>query len=109
VTRANIDAILAAATAAQVPVLLVGQQAPGNFGPDYADAFNAIWPDMGEKYGVLWVPSFFVGLGEAPNPASLQPLLQPDGIHPNETGVARIVEGLGPYVLQLLQQLPEGG
>lgn len=109
VTRANIDGILAAAKEAQVPALLVGQQAPGNFGPAYADAFNAIWPDMGAKYGVLWVPSFFVGLGDAPDPASLQPLLQPDGIHPNATGVARIVEGLGPYVLQLLKQLPEGG
>ncbi|MFV2038161.1 MAG: GDSL-type esterase/lipase family protein, partial [Paracoccaceae bacterium] len=33
-SKANLDAILATATARAVPVLLVGIQAPGNFGPE---------------------------------------------------------------------------
>jgi acyl-CoA thioesterase-1 len=32
--------------------------------------------------------------------------MQPDGIHPSAEGVARIVEGMGPTVLELLDRVP---
>ena len=43
VSRANLEGILQAADAAEVEVLLVGMQAPGNYGPDYKLAFDAIY------------------------------------------------------------------
>ena len=99
--RANLAGILDAAAAAEVEVLLVGMEAPGNYGPDYKAAFDAIYPDLAGAYGSLYLPSFFAGLqedGETPDPARLRPFLQADGIHPNAEGVARIVAGIGPSV-----------
>lgn len=100
VSRANIDSILAAAQGAGVEVLLVGMQAPGNFGPDFKQAFDAIYPDLAATYGTVYAPGFFDGLG-AGDPADLQVFMQADGIHPNAEGVSRIVEALGPYVAEL--------
>ena len=86
-------------------MLLVGMQAPGNYGPDYKAQFDAIYPELAEAFGSLYLESFFVGLregGALPDPAALQPFLQGDGIHPNAEGVARIVAGMGPAVLDLI-------
>lgn len=109
--RANIAGILQAAEAQDVEVLLVGMQAPGNFGAEYKAAFDGLYPDLAQEYGVLHVESFFVGLMEGetlPSPAELQPYLQSDGLHPNPEGVARIVEGLGPHVLRLIEATEAG-
>lgn len=102
VSRANLDGILQAARAAQVDVLLVGMRAPGNYGPQYKDAFDAIYPDLAETYDTLLAPSFFAGIGAEQDPAAARAFMQGDGIHPNADGVARIVEVLGPDVLSLV-------
>ena len=103
VSRANLDAILTEAAAQSVPVLLVGMEAPGNYGPEYRKAFDAIYPDLAEAHEVPLVGSFLAPLLEGTgDPASLGAYLQPDGLHPNAEGVARIVEGLGPEVLRFL-------
>lgn len=108
VSRANLDGILQAAAAADVAVLLVGMQAPGNYGPEYKQAFDAIYPELSEAYGTLFAPSFFEGLRiEEGDPASVRAFMQPDGIHPNGEGVVRIVEALGPYALDLIARVEE--
>jgi len=102
--RTNIDGILQAAQEARVEVLLVGMQAPGNFGTEYKVQFDAIYPDLAAQYGTGYVQSFFAGLaqdGGVSDLADLQQWFQADGIHPNRDGVARIVTGIGPYVLEL--------
>lgn len=104
-SRANLDAILKVATAKGLPVLVIGMPAPGNYGPDYKAQFDAIYPDLAKKYGTLYVESFFAPLGAGGDPAALTPFLQADGIHPNRDGVAKIVEGLGPQVLQLIGRI----
>ena len=101
VARANIEGILRAAQEAGVEVLLVGMQAPGNYGPDYKEAFDALYPELAARVGTLYLDSFFAGL-PASDPAALGAYVQPDGIHPNAEGVARIVEGFGPHVLALI-------
>jgi acyl-CoA thioesterase-1 len=101
VARANLDGILQAAQAAEVEVLLIGIEAPGNYGLDYKAEFEAMYPELARAYGTGLVASFFAGLsGESP--ADLAPYLQPDNIHPNAEGVARIVEAIGPAVLELI-------
>jgi acyl-CoA thioesterase-1 len=102
-SRANMDGILAAAQAAGVQVLVIGMQAPGNYGPEYKASFDAIYPELAEAYGALYLESFFEGLGGAgTDPAALGAFMQGDGIHPNPQGVKRIVEGIGPKVLELI-------
>ena len=105
VSRGNIEAILREAAAQDVDVLLVGIEAPGNYGADYKAQFDAIYPELSQAYGTLYLDSFFAGFGEAADdPAQLRDVMQGDGIHPNADGVAQIVEGIGPKVLDLIAQ-----
>ncbi|MBV2359287.1 arylesterase [Thalassococcus sp. CAU 1522] len=107
-SRRNLDGILQVAQEAGVEVLLVGMQAPGNYGPDYKAAFDAMYPELAERYDALLVPSFFDGLrepgAEPAAPADLARFMQADGIHPNREGVARIVAALGPAVERLIDR-----
>lgn len=109
--RSNIEGILQAAQAADVQVLLIGMQAPGNFGPDYKAQFDAIYPELAEAYGAVYLESFFAGLTEEglpADPAVLREWFQADGIHPNRAGVTRIVEAVGPKVIELLGAVQAG-
>jgi acyl-CoA thioesterase-1 len=102
-SRANLDAILKSTTGRGLPVLLIGMQAPGNYGPDYKSSFDAIYPELAQTYQTLLAPSFFAGLGD--DPVAARGFLQADGLHPNPAGVAAIVENLGPQVLELLTKV----
>lgn len=104
--RANVAKILQVADAQDVTVLLVGMQAPGNYGQDYKQAFDSLYPDLAAIYETLFFENFFSGLG-SDDPADLRPFFQADGIHPNANGVARIVESLGPSVITLVQSSSE--
>lgn len=107
--RGNIEGILQAADAAEVAVLLIGMEAPGNYGPDYKVQFDALYPELAGTYGTGFLESFFAGLaaedGADLDPAALRQWFQPDGIHPNAEGVARIVQGIGPEVLALIDTI----
>lgn len=105
-SRANLDAILKGAEARHIPVLLVAMQAPANLGPDYQKAFDAIYPELAAAHHTLLNPGFYAPLlGNPPAPAKLAPYLQADGLHPNPEGVTKVVEGLGPDVLKLLDAM----
>jgi acyl-CoA thioesterase-1 len=106
--RANLDGILAEAQARDLPVLLIGLEAPGNYGPDYKEAFDAMYPELAETYDALYAPSFLAPLTEAAESdpsGALARYMQPDGIHPNAEGVALIVEALGPKVEALIERV----
>ncbi|HEX9857579.1 MAG TPA: arylesterase [Paracoccaceae bacterium] len=105
-SRANLDAIMAEAQARALPVLLIGMEAPGNYGPDYKTRFDAIYPELAARYDALLAPDFFAAF-EGADPASLGDVMQGDGLHPNAEGVARIVEILGPQVLDLIAKVPQ--
>jgi len=94
-SRANLEAILANLAARNLPVLLSGMRSAENFGPEYKTAFDAIYPDLAAEFDALFDPFFFEGLTGQPA------LFQDDGLHPNSAGVARVVERLGPLVLDL--------
>lgn len=101
-SRSNLDAIVKSATDRGLAVLLVPMQAPGNFGPDFKADFDAIYPALSSQYDTLITDSFFTPLtGGSTDPATLTPWMQPDGIHPNKEGVAKIVAALGPRVMDL--------
>jgi len=110
VSRANLEGILEAAREAKVEVLLIGLTAPRNYGPEYKETFDAIYAELSEEYGTLYLPSFFAGItgGSAlrdSDPALVQPYMQADGIHPNAKGVVNIVAMIGPSVIQLIDRV----
>lgn len=102
-SRANLDAILSRADAAGLPSLLIGMHAPGNYGPEYKQAFDAMYPDLADAHGTLYAESFLAGLETLGDPSqTLADYIQPDGLHPNAAGVTLIVAALGPSVEALI-------
>jgi acyl-CoA thioesterase-1 len=97
-TEGNISALLGKLKTRHIPVLMLGMMAPRNMGPEYARAFDAMYPKLAKRYGVLLYP--FVLEGVALNPK----LNQADGIHPNPAGVKIIVERILPDVTKLLAE-----
>jgi acyl-CoA thioesterase-1 len=96
-SRANLEAILQKADAQGMPVLLSGMRAPLNYGPEFKEAFDSMYPELAEAYGALYDPFFLAGVEDD------RSLWQSDGLHPNADGVARIVERIGPLVLDLAE------
>jgi len=97
-TYANLNAILSAAKKAGLPVLLAGMRAPPNLGPEYGDAFNAVFPRLAAEHNVALYPFLLENVVARPE------LNQDDGIHPNPKGVAVIVNNMLPFVLKLIEQ-----
>ena len=97
-TEKNLAAILGKLRAAHLPILLLGMKAPRNLGPEYAKAFDPIYPKLAKQYGAIFYP--FVLDGVALNPK----LNQADGMHPNPAGVKVIVGRMLPYVENLVAE-----
>jgi acyl-CoA thioesterase-1 len=80
-------------------VLVAGMKAPRNLGPDYAAAFDAIYPRLAERHGALLYPFLLDGVAAVPA------LNQPDGLHPNREGIAVIVARILPSIEGLLAKV----
>ncbi len=96
VTRAALSDILGRLKARGMAVLLCGMLAPPNYGRDYADRFNAIYPELSQSFSVPLYPFFLNGV------AADAKLNQADGIHPTAEGVDIIVQNILPAVEALL-------
>jgi acyl-CoA thioesterase I len=94
----NLDAIVRRLTAEGVAVLIAGMRAPPNLGQTYGDAFEAVFPQIAERYDVPLYPFFLDGV------AGQVELNQPDGIHPTAEGIGIIVERILPTVTDWLEQ-----
>lgn len=105
-SRENLAGILAAAEDRGVQVLLVGMEAPANYGQDYKTAFDGMYPELAGEYSTLLHPNFLQALTrDVDLPTALARYMQPDGIHPNAEGVSLIVEDIGPSVLDLIERV----
>jgi acyl-CoA thioesterase I len=94
--KANLDRIITTLKAGGAEVLLAGMLAPRNMGEDYARAFDAIYPELAGKHGVLLYPFFLDGV------AMDAALNLGDGMHPNPKGVAEITKRILPAVEELM-------
>lgn len=104
-SRANLEGILEIATERDLDVLLIGMEAPSNYGTDYKTAFDRIYPELAKTYGVALHPNFLGALTSLENrSATVAEFMQSDGIHPNAKGVALIVNDIGPAVLELIDK-----
>jgi len=104
-SRENLAGILKVAHEHDLPVLLVGHTAPGNYGPEYKLAFDAIYPDLAREYGVLLYTNFLTALLDQPEQKTPNlKYMQNDNIHPNAIGVTKIINAIGPKVKALAGQ-----
>ena len=99
VTRAALEEIVRRLKARHVEVLLCGLRAAPNLGPDYAHAFDAIYPELAAANDVLLYPFFLDGVVTDPK------LNQADGLHPTDAGIAAIVGRILPKVEELLARV----
>ncbi len=83
------------AQANDIQVALAGMLIPPNMGPEYTEAFAAVFPRLAEEYQLPFLPFLLEGVAAVPE------LNQGDGIHPNAEGT-RIVADL---VWEFLQPL----
>ena len=97
---ANLDTILMTIQSRGMKVMLAGMKAPTNLGASYGADFDAAFANVMRKAEargeVLFYPFFLEGVALEPR------LNQDDGIHPNEAGVAVIVENILPHVEKLI-------
>lgn len=92
ITRAALSEIVMRLKARGIRVLLCGMQAPPNYGSEFAERFNAIYPELARKFDVPLYPFFLDGV------AADARLNQADGIHPTPQGVEVIVARIMPAV-----------
>ena len=96
-TRANLTAMLDELKKRNIEVVLTGMLASPNMGPDYSQAFNAIYPELAKKYKTPLYPFFLEGV------VTDGTKMLDDGIHPNKDGVALIVTGIEPVIEKALR------
>ncbi|MGU3492687.1 arylesterase [Xanthobacteraceae bacterium A53D] len=101
-TRRVMDEILTKLKGRNIPILLAGMRAAPNYGPEFQKAFDAIYPDLAAKHGVLLYPFFLEGV------AGDRALNLKDGIHPTAAGVDKIVAAILPDVEKLIAQAKGG-
>jgi len=94
--RGNLDKMIRKVEAVRAKVLLIGMLAPPNWGEEYKTAFDRIFPELAKIHDVPLYPFFLEGVAMKPE------FNQPDGLHPNERGVAVLVERLAPVVARLV-------
>ncbi|HWL66770.1 MAG TPA: arylesterase [Geminicoccus sp.] len=95
----NLDAIIAKATAAGVPVFLAGMLAPPNLGAAYGKSFRQVYEDVADRHDIPLYPFFLDGV------AGDHTLNLPDGIHPTAAGIDIIVERIMPTIEQWLDKV----
>jgi len=96
IIRGNLDKMIEKIKASGAQVLLMGMIAPANWGQPYKEQFDRIYPEVAKAHGVPLYP--FILEGVAMNSA----LNQRDGMHPNERGVAVMVDRIAPVVAKII-------
>jgi len=94
--RDNLDKMIRKIEATGAKVLLLGMLAPTNWGDEYKRAFDSIFPELARIHHLPLYPFFLEGVAMKPE------LNQPDGLHPNEKGVAVLVDRIAPVVADLI-------
>lgn len=96
--RSNLEAILEQ-TAERHPgvrFVIAGMRAAPNLGRNYGDAFDAVYPEIAERYEAALVPFLLEDVAAKRN------LNQADGIHPTAEGHRLIAERIWPILQSAL-------
>jgi acyl-CoA thioesterase-1 len=97
-TRENLSAILTELQQRDIPMLLMGMRAPPNLGEAYVAEFDAIYPELAERYGAALVPFLLEPVYDQPQ------LIQGDRIHPTAEGIEAMVAATVDDVERALPQ-----
>jgi acyl-CoA thioesterase-1 len=93
-TEKNLKAIIEQSRKANAKVVLVGIQIPPNYGLEYAEQFQGLYPMLAKHYKVALVPFMLKGI--SPDQ------FQADNLHPNAQAQSQILNNIGQVLKPLL-------
>lgn len=96
--RAALESILSRLRDRRIPAVLAGMKSLANWGEDYRRQFERIYPDLAAQFSVPLYPFFLDGVS-----GNAQMTLG-DGLHPNQQGVERIVDGFASFLAPILTE-----
>src|SRR5215210_468744 len=96
-TEKNLREIVRRAKASGARVLLLGMMIPPNYGPDYTERFEAMYPHIAKDLDVPLVPFLLEGVG------GVADLNQADGVHPTAKGQEMVADTVEPYLVSILK------
>ena len=95
--KKNLAAMIEQAQKAGARVVLVGTKMPPNYGPEYAQAYEAAFADLAKSHKVALAPDLTAGIGERLE------LFLPDRIHPNESAQPALLDNVWKALRPLLK------
>ena len=90
--RANLERILDTCLETGADVILAGIRSLEGMDGDYSERFHAAYSELASSRNIPLVSDFLPGIPGDPE------YTLPDGLHPNEAGVERIVRTVVPYL-----------
>lgn len=96
-TRANLEAMIAAARGAKAKVLLIGMRLPPNYGPDYTGGFEALFADLAKREQIAFLPFLLEPV------AADDSAFQADRLHPNASAQPKLRDHVWPALEPLLR------
>ena len=94
--RRNLTRMVTGLQREGIKVVLCGMKLPLNYGADYREDFEGVFPELAEELNLPFLPFLLEGVADKPN------LMQNDGIHPTEEGnkvvASKVMEVLEPLL-----------
>ena len=103
-TRQNLQTLIDSFKKAEIPVLLVGMEAPLSEPEEYRDEIRNMYVDLAKENDLLLYPFFMDGLWKENGEHLSESYFLADGIHPTSKGVEIMVQRIVPIVVQFLNE-----
>ena len=95
--RDNLQVMIRSAKQRSIRVLLVGMRLPPNYGPDYTQAFSAVFSDLARQEKVPLLPFLLEPIAGDSN------AFQSDGLHPTAAVQGKILDHIWGTLQTLLR------
>lgn len=96
-TRANLEAMVAAARKSGARPVIAGMRLPPNYGRTYGEKFRVVFVEVAKRQQVPLVPFLLEAI------ADRRDLFQPDGIHPTAAAQPMILDTVWPVLSPVLR------
>ncbi len=90
--KSNLKKIIDSSREAGADVVLLGIKIPPNYGQRYTQAFERVYHELADEFGLPWVEFFMDGV------ALDEELMQSDGIHPNVEAQSVLLDNAWPAI-----------
>ena len=94
----NLGRMIALSSKGGAKVLLIGILLPPNYGPQYTQAFSAVYPALASHYRLPLVPFLLEGVAQD------RKLMQADGLHPKAVAEPRVLDNVWSKLAPMLKK-----